>query len=281
VKNSIWPAVSASLLIGASTFANINSFAQTQQPASTQETAVVSRAPQAIALLQSCVSAMGSPAANLTVQAQGTATPLAKGGPVAQITLSSKGISSLRIDSVSQMPSGKTLTDSLIYGNGRGRWTHDQHYQSHSYPAARYSHPQLLPLLLCSVPLVRQDLSLEMVAPDAGDPPNTAHLQSFVDMRNASGKTDQMIKRMSQLDVYLNVATSLPASAKSFSFDVANLFNTTIWQTDYESYQTIQGIKVPMTVTETLESLKTRTIHWTSVTLDSGLDVAIFDTEAN
>jgi hypothetical protein len=224
---------------------------------------------------------MGSPATNLTVQAQGTTTPLAKGAPVTQLTLRAKGISSQRIDSVSQMPSGKTLTDSLIYGRGLGRWTPDQQYKAHFYSPARYSHPQLLPLQLCSVALIQTNLSLELIPPDANDPPDTTHIRSFLDMQNSLGKRDELTKKLSQLDIYLSSSTYLPASAKSFSFDPANLFNSIAWQTDYAQYTTVQGINLPMSTTETLGPTKIRTVGWSSVNIGISLDDSIFDTEAN
>jgi hypothetical protein len=241
----------------------------------------VTRDASAIGLLQHCSQAMGSPDPDLTIQAQGTATPLAKGGPTTQLTLRAKGLSSLRIDSVSQMRSGKTLTDSLIYGRGRGRWTPDQQYQNHFYSAAQYSHPQLMPLQICSVALTDTDLSIETVSSTPNDPANTVHVRSFVDKQDSSGKHDELTKKLSQLDIYINSETFLPASAKSFSFDAANLLTSTTWKTDYSQYTAVQGMSYPATVTETLGSQKIRSISWSNVTLGASIEDAAFDPENN
>jgi hypothetical protein len=245
---------------------------------SSSEQLVVTRDPAALAAFQSCWTAMGKPSIDTAIEAQGTVTPIISNALSANITLRFQGLRRLRVDTISQTKSGNSVSDSLIYAEGVGYWTGDKTHTGKFYTAARYSHPQLLPLQVCSTSSLRNDLSISLLPPDDSD---SIHLQTFVDMRDSKGNTDALEKQISQMDLVLDATTFLPRAAKSFAFDPSNLANHTIWKTEYTGYTTQDGLLLPTAVIESYGSRRIHTITWTAITIDATLSPSTFEIGAN
>jgi hypothetical protein len=236
-----------------------------------QYSLVVTRDPEAVKLLRQCWVAMGSPDPTLPFRAEASTTPLARGGSPAQVTMETYGPNRMRMDT-----SREGTVRIFMVADGLGFMSGDKSHSPYSYTATRYPNPQWLPYSLCSAALKSKDMTVAYLGHEVISDVVTNHIQVYVKMVDSKQNVDELERRQSQVDIFLNHGTSLPTRAQSFSFGMHDATNSLLWTTDYTSYAPVEGIMLPARTVEWLSHQKVRQYDWTSIVVNAPIDSGTF-----
>jgi hypothetical protein len=256
--------------------------AQSPQPSSPPQ----ATDPQAAALLARSAAALRGNAPLSDVTLTGTARRIAGSDDESgQVVVKARASGQSRLDL--NLPSGKH-SESRSVGPGfslasansaaapTGQWTgpdgtaHDIAYHNLIAEPAWHSPAILLAQLLASPNLV--------VANAGQETRNGATVQHLSIAQAATGTsdTDRLMQHLSQLDLYLDPATLLPASV-TFNIHPDNNASLDLpVEVRFSDYRTINGAQVPFHIQKFLNNTLLLDLQFTNATLNSGLAASDF-----
>lgn len=241
------------------------------QPTST----TVQRDPQAVAVLQQTIAAMGGGTAIGSVQdftGSGTITYYWAGAEVnCAVTLRGKGGEEFRLDS--NLPQG---TKSWAVSDGQGSIQEPTGQKSsipfsNSWNLANLSTPGLA--LLAAL----NDSSLSIIL--AGQPAIGGKQLYDIRLQKNFGSTDDPngnLSKWSQRDYLIDPTTLMVVAAQDMQYSNDSSRHSFRHQIAFADYRGVNGASFPFSITETVEGQQTWTIQLTSITLNSGLTDSTF-----
>jgi len=250
--------------------------------------------PQAAALLARSAAALRGNAPLSDVTLTGTARRIAGSDDESgQVTIKARATGQTRLDL--NLPSGKhsesrnvspaagpnvgagfSPSSSVAITAPSGQWTgpdgaaHDIAYHNLIAEPAWHSPAILLAQLLANPNLVVANLGQETR--------NGAAVQHLSIAQTATGTsdTDRLMQHLSQLDLYLDPATLLPASV-AFNIHPDNNANLDIpVEIRFSDYRSVNGVKVPFRLERFFNGSLSLDIQLDSATLNSGLSASDF-----
>lgn len=261
-------AFAASLLLISSSLAGIP---QTQ----TTTTSVPQRDPQAVALLQKSVSAMGILPSDST--ATGDVTTVA--GSLTQqgtVTILTKGSTETSIQF--QMPNNPWT---VIFANGQANKVESSQTTVYPFELAASNQCLYFPLPYLSGILNNTDYSIQYVAQETVGSSAASHIRAQNTFNSVSNF--KSLSEFTAADIWLDATTALPvriAMVRRFGGGSAPSYAMAV---TYSNYQAVSGVHYPFTIQEYVTGTLWATTTIQSVTFNTGLTDANFPvaTEAN
>jgi hypothetical protein len=232
---------------------------------SQQSTSAQQRDPQAIALLQSSVRAMGG---NVPLDSVANGTVLQTAGSLSttgNIRILTRGTEQTSDDI--QWPN---CTDSNVYSSQRSVRVACGNSSALSMEEAATNQGAYSPMMLIAHFLNESDSAIQLVRLEVVSGKNTAHLR--LSETYSSSAVLQRVAPFSVRDLWLDTSTALPVQlqyVQSTGQGSADQHRTFLLQ--YSTYQSANGYGYPSTIQVRLNGVPWRTIAVTSLSLNTGL----------
>lgn len=201
------------------------------------------RDPQAMAVLQATLAAMGgqSAAAIQDTVVKLTGTPNADlGGSPGTVTITTKGNSLFRMDGAG---GGKTTT--TIFNNGREMRSTDTGWVTAHSANAVNKRIEYLPALMIFYEVARSEVSASFIGLETLEGHSVNHIRIARVASTGNAKADGTFTHNSQLDVFVDAQTNLVAKI-SYPYVADNDWRQSQpMEIYYDDYRTLNGIAVP------------------------------------
>lgn len=254
-------------LLMALLFAVVSTFAQQ----STTTTTPATRDPQAIALLQQCSQAMGTPNPSLGILASGQISSAAHPGEQGTITTELQGYSQLRRAAVYS-----DAQEIEIVNNGQTQFTRNAVNVPLAPWQATYFRPDYVPALACAIDLARPQMNISYVGPETVNDVPVQHIRIFASPQTLPDGSQTLDPVISEFDVYLNTQNFTVVKTKRFLFSPNAIENHSDWETYYLNYQPANGVLMPFHMQHFLAGQLSEDIVITNVQMNASLSIQDF-----
>lgn len=244
----------------------------TARPALCQTSTAPTRDPEAVALVQKAIAAMGAVPTDST--ATGTVT-LTAGSSTQTGTIE---ILTRGIDQSFERMTTPTITSEFVYSSGLANASDGKTRKASSLERAQTAQSTIFPLPLLASALQNPDTAFTYLGEENIDGADAVHLQFWNTF--ASDPQRQWLASLPKKDVWISTATGLPLR---ISYTVQDGRGPTVptqrIETTYEKYQSISGVTYPLAITRTLNGSPWLTITITQVAFNNGLSDSNFPLE--
>lgn len=241
-----------------------------QTPATT--TSTPQRDPQAVALLQQSVSAMGTPPSDST--ATGSVTTVA--GSLTQqgtITILTRG--SIQTSIQFQMPNNPWT---VVFASGQANRLETTQTAVYSLELAASSQCLYFPLPYLAGILNNPDYSIQYVGQETVGSSTANHI--VVQNTFNSSPTQQFLSPFTAADIWIDASRALPVKIAMIRRDGGGSAPKIPISVVYSNYQTVSGVRYPFTIKEYITETLWATTTIQSVTFNSGLPDSNFQVAA-
>jgi hypothetical protein len=226
---------------------------------------------QAVALLQQCWVAMGSPGSDTTVSAVGRMTSPYPDDPVTAVRLMSKGYSNTRWEL--DGPAGQ---HTLLFNNGTGRSIRATTEKPIPTAQARYNRQEHFPALLCAGEGSRLGMDVVYVGLEKVGATPVHHVRVSAATQGQSKLADRIEEVISELDIFLDANSFVVLKTSRYAFSPDAIENRSLLETYYSNYKRVNGILAPFTITNFLAGQKLSDTNFDSVELNSPISDTVF-----
>lgn len=212
---------------------------QTPIPPPTSTVAPV-RDPQAVALLQQCAQAMGTPSPNSAILASGQMTSPLHPGDSATVTIELQGYAEMR-----RQVSYSASQELMIVNNGQTQATQNSTVLNLAPWQEIYFRPDHVPALACSIDLTRPRMNVAYIGLETVNATPVHHIRFFVSSQVLPDGSNSLDPVISEFDVYLDTQSLTVVKTKRFLFSANAIENHSDWETYYFNYQAVNGVLMP------------------------------------
>jgi hypothetical protein len=232
------------------------------------QTVVQARDPQAVAMLQKSIAAMGTVPSDST--ASGNVT-LVAGGQTLQGTLE---LLTRSTNQTSMTVQAGTRNWSVIYSNGEANLSQAGTSTSLPLEAVMSSQSCYFPLPFLNAILSNSDYSITDIGPETLSGSNVTHIQ--VQNTFASNPLFQSLSGLTTTDIWINSTTFLPQQISFVRRSAGGSTPGISVAVSFANYQTLGGTLYPYQIQEALNGTPWATFNIQSVVLSTGLTDANF-----
>jgi hypothetical protein len=248
-------------------FAVLPTFAQQ----TTTTPAPVARDPQAVALLQQCSQAMGTPNASSAILASGQVTSTKHPGEQGTITIELQGYGLMRRHS-----SFSDTQEVEIVNNGQIQFTRNSADVPVAPWQATYFRPDFVPALACSVDLARPQMNISYVGLETVNEVQSHHIRFFASPQVLPDGSNSLDPIISAFDVYLNAESLTVVKTKRFVFSLNAIENHSDWETYYLDYRPASGVLMPFHIQHFLAGQLTQDILMSTYQMNASISTQDF-----
>ena len=241
----------------------------TSCPALCQTSTAPTRDPQAVALVQKAIAAMGSVPTDST--ATGTVTITAGGSSqTGQIEVLTRGVA----QSLERLTT-PSITSEFVFSGGLASASNGKTRKASSLEWSQTAQSAIFPLPLLVGALQNPDTAFTYIGQENIDGASTFHVQFWDSF--ASNPQRQWLASLPKKDLWISAGTALPLR---ISYTQQDGRGPTVpmqrIDTTYEKYQSIGGVMYPLVITKTLNGSPWLTITITQLTFNTGLSDSNF-----
>jgi hypothetical protein len=233
-------------------------------------------APQATALLQQALAALTGGNSISDVTLMGTVQSIAgsdneSGTFVAKALVGTGSLMNLTLPSGSRSEVRNISAQPVV-----GTWSGpDGVSHAATYPNL-LTDPGWFPAFTIASLLSGQNAIITYVGPETYNGQSVIHVSASQQFPSIPGDTGTLMQHFTQMDVYLDPTTSLPAViAFNIHADSNALLDIPV-QIRFSGYQAVTGAQIPFHIQKFINNGLALDLQLTSVTLNSGLSAAIF-----
>lgn len=238
-------------------------------PTLCQTSTAPTRDPQAVALIQKAIAAMGSVPTDST--ATGTVTITAGGSSqTGQIEVLTRGVA----QSLERLTT-PSITSEFVFSGGLASASNGKTRKASSLEWSQTAQSAIFPLPLLVGALQNPDTAFTYIGQENIDGASTFHVQFWDSF--ASNPQRQWLASLPKKDLWISAGTALPLR---ISYTQQDGRGPTVpmqrIDTTYEKYQSIGGVMYPLVITKTLNGSPWLTITITQLTFNTGLSDSNF-----
>lgn len=242
--------------------------------ASLAQQQVITRDPQAVAILHATLATMGGQgaAAIQDTVVHATVTPPASlGGNPGTLTITTKGAGMLRTDGA-----GGGKTASTIFNNGRELRSTGQGWTSAHASNATHERIAHLPALMLFYEIARAEISVAYVGEETLEGHSVHHISIARVTNTGNASVDQTLTHNSELEVFVDAQTNMIAKI-SYRHVAENDWRQSLpMEIYYSDYRTVNGIAIPFHQRHVYAGHPIGEIEITSVAVNQGTPDAMF-----
>jgi len=243
---------------------------------SAQTPTVPTRDPQAIAILNRSLAAMGGQgiAAIQDTVVKGTVSSLGNQDPTTgDVTITTKGTSMIRTDAA-----GGGKNSSVIFNSGREMRDLGRGWQKAPSGNANQKRIEHLPALMLAYEVVRNELSAEYVGEESIAGRAVFHLR-LARVSNMGNASDETFTRNSRMDVFLDAQTYLITKISYLLLSEIDLRLGMPVDIYYDDYRVMNGLAVPFHQRYFFNGQPTNQLQLTSVAVNQGTPDSKFEAQ--
>jgi hypothetical protein len=226
---------------------------------------------QAVSLLAKCAGPLSLDLSNVpTIYATGTlASATAPGGPADSIVLKSKGTDRFRLE-ITHADGEQTIIvnkSGAAYEQRSGTRTE---FPIHS---TAFFRPEHLPNLGCLIDLNRQGMNAEYRGTETVRDTPAYHIV----FSTSSTQSRFINPKAAEFHVFIDTQSFLVLKTISYVFAPDAIQNSSVWETYYGDYRTVQGILLPFRIEHFSNGQSVNTITLSDVRLNAPIQDADFN----